>query len=488
MQDRTYYIGKSLFSTYGKHNMLLDDFRIYGKVLTATEVSELYTGRVEIYTKNNIGIGLTNPNPNYILDVNGNTNISGIITSSSFSGNGSSITNINYNNITTKKLSFASPLSSNIDTNEITIDLTSTSNYASNVSNVIIRNTSNYASNVSNVIITNTSNYASNVSNVIITNTSNYASNVSNVIIKNTSNYASNVSNVIITNTSNYASNVSNVIITNTSNYASNVSNVIITNTSNYASNVSNVIIVNTSNYASNVSNVIMKDSSNFTSASINNLISNDISFSGNISTTGASKKIILNSALEAQPQPNIFPQKTAYGNNVIDKIILCPGTALAYPFSIGASNVGMWFSVPENLQFMWYSDGKMIMNLNQSGILNVKDDIVAFASLSDRRLKTNICNLSINCLDLINTIKSVEFNWKDNYRIPERKRNTPDHGFIAQDIEEILPNLVNNEGEYKSLKYEKFAPYLVKGIQELYKIVQDQQKEINEIKSKLNL
>jgi hypothetical protein len=455
--NRTYYIGKSLFSAAGSLTMRLDDFRIYGKELSAIEVIELYNGRVEVYTKNNIGIGITNPNPNYILDVNGNTNISGIITSSSFSGNGSLITNINYNNITTNKLSFATPLSSNINTNEITIDLTSTSNYASNISNVIIRNTSNYASNVSNVIITNTSNYASNVSNVIITNTSNYASNVSNVIITNTSNYASNVSNVIIRNTSNYASNISNVIITNSS------------------------------NYASNVSNVIIRDSSNFTLASINNLITNDnITFSGNIRTKDY-KKIIFNS-LPPVGNTVSFPALSELGNDSIDRIILSPGSSSAYPFSIGASNIGMWFSVPGNDQFMWYSNGNMIMNLNEDGILNVKNDIVAFASLSDRRLKTNICNLSINCLDLINTIKSVEFNWKDSYRIPDRKRNTRDHGFIAQDIEEILPNLVNNDGEYKSLKYEKFAPYLVKGIQELYKIVQDQQEEINEIKSKLNL
>jgi hypothetical protein len=77
LANRTYFIGKSLSSDHGYLNMYLDDFRIYGKVLSSTEVSELYTGRVEVYTKNNIGIGLTNPNTNYILDVNGNTNISG---------------------------------------------------------------------------------------------------------------------------------------------------------------------------------------------------------------------------------------------------------------------------------------------------------------------------------------------------------------------------------------------------------------------------
>jgi hypothetical protein len=80
ISDRTYCIGKSSYTIDGKLNMYLDDFRIYGKELTATEVSELYTGRVEVYNKNNIGIGTTNPNTNYILDVNGNANVNGAIT------------------------------------------------------------------------------------------------------------------------------------------------------------------------------------------------------------------------------------------------------------------------------------------------------------------------------------------------------------------------------------------------------------------------
>ena len=95
---------------------------------------------------------------------------------------------------------------------------------------------------------------------------------------------------------------------------------------------------------------------------------------------------------------------------------------------------------------------------------------------------------MEINCINLINKIKSVEFNWINHYRIPEKKRHTLDHGFIAQDIEELLPNLVNSEGEFKSLKYDKFAPYIIKALQELYIIIQNQQKEINLIKEKINL
>jgi hypothetical protein len=75
--NRTYNLGKSLFSADSYLNMNLDDFRIYNKVLSVADVNELYLGRVSVYKKLNIGIGTTNPQ--YILDVNGNTNIAGDI-------------------------------------------------------------------------------------------------------------------------------------------------------------------------------------------------------------------------------------------------------------------------------------------------------------------------------------------------------------------------------------------------------------------------
>ena len=154
-----------------------------------------------------------------------------------------------------------------------------------------------------------------------------------------------------------------------------------------------------------------------------------------------------------------------------------------------------MRFEVPESSYYEWYAANSLLMTLSNKGVLTVNNDIIGFGNLSDKRLKTNIKDLSINCLELINNIKSVEFNWIDSESVPEIKRNTIDHGFIAQDIEELLPNLINNEGTYKSLKYEKLAPYFIKGIQELHKkiekqekIIEKQQKQIDLLISKMNI
>ena len=279
----------------------------------------------------------------------------------------------------------------------------------------------------------------------------------------------------------------------NTSNYASNISNVIIQNNSNFTLGTSNILrdlintnTSNTSNYSTNVSNVIIQNNSNFTLGSINNLINNDISLSGNINFSAMQKKITFSTtiALSGIPTSNLG------GNG--DRLILCPGNNGIYPYSIGIGGTttissNMWFSGPANMQYNWYANGSNIMNLTASGQLTTIDDIICFGNLSDKRLKTNINDLSINCINLLNKLKSVEFNWICHYRIPLKKRHTLDHGFIAQDIEEILPNLVNSDGEYKSLKYDKFTPYIIKAIQELYIIIQDQQNQINMIKSQLS-
>ena len=176
---------------------------------------------------------------------------------------------------------------------------------------------------------------------------------------------------------------------------------------------------------------------------------------------------------------------------------------------SLTLTNVAnaVWKIDTSNLCLNFYNDtttsGIFVnkMQITRAGNLLVSGDISAFANMSDKRLKHNINNLSLNCIDLLNKITPVEFIWNDMDEIMQIKRNTYDHGFIAQDIELLLPNLVNQYDKYKSIKYEKLTPYLVKGSQELYKLFQvlqednirqqqqiiDLQNQINMIKSQLS-
>jgi len=63
------------------------------------------------------------------------------------------------------------------------------------------------------------------------------------------------------------------------------------------------------------------------------------------------------------------------------------------------------------------------------------------FMSYSDRRIKENIENLTDNVFDKINQLKPVSFTYIDL----SKNSNKTQSGFIAQDVEAVLPNCVEN-------------------------------------------
>ena len=82
----------------------------------------------------------------------------------------------------------------------------------------------------------------------------------------------------------------------------------------------------------------------------------------------------------------------------------------------------------------------------------------------SDIRLKTNIIQLT-GSLDKIDQIRGVYFDWDEELQ-PMYKGH--DVGVIAQEIEQVLPEVVNNTGSYKGVNYEKIVPLLIECIKEL--------------------
>jgi len=104
-----------------------------------------------------------------------------------------------------------------------------------------------------------------------------------------------------------------------------------------------------------------------------------------------------------------------------------------------------------------------MECNLYVNCNLNVEDDITAFATYhsSDINLKTNINTLT-NCYDVVSDLNPVGFKW-----IKNNKENV---GFIAQEVEQVIPSIVSDNDEYKAIAETKIIAYLVGAIQELDK------------------
>ncbi len=102
---------------------------------------------------------------------------------------------------------------------------------------------------------------------------------------------------------------------------------------------------------------------------------------------------------------------------------------------------------------------------------LHVGGDIIAFA-VSDKRYKDNITPIT-NPIKKILQIGGYSFDWN-------KKQDTysgHDVGVIAQEIEKVLPEVVDTrENGYKAVRYNKIIPLLIEGIK-------DQQKQIDELK-----
>jgi hypothetical protein len=110
-------------------------------------------------------------------------------------------------------------------------------------------------------------------------------------------------------------------------------------------------------------------------------------------------------------------------------------------------------------------------------GALNVGGDVVAYAS-SDERLKDNI-ELISNPIEKVQSLKGVTWDWNDN--ADELQQSLPNVGVIAQDVEKVLPQLVTDrDNGFKGVDYAKLTGLLIEAIK-------DQQKQIDELKSKLS-
>ena len=118
-------------------------------------------------------------------------------------------------------------------------------------------------------------------------------------------------------------------------------------------------------------------------------------------------------------------------------------------------------------------------VSVDNSGNMVVLANITAYGSPSDEKLKTNISPIT-NALEKVNKLQGVTFNWKQDTDAFKITGLTEDIGFIAQQVREVLPELVRaDDSGTLGLRDKGIIPLLVEAIKE-------QQKQIDELKKEL--
>jgi len=99
----------------------------------------------------------------------------------------------------------------------------------------------------------------------------------------------------------------------------------------------------------------------------------------------------------------------------------------------------------------------------------------VSLTQTSSRKVKKNITDMTSEEARKLLELEPVSFDYKNEAQGKDRR------GFIAEDVAKVLPNVVTPETENApaSLDYVQLVPYLVK-------MVQEQQKNIEELKKKI--
>jgi len=110
------------------------------------------------------------------------------------------------------------------------------------------------------------------------------------------------------------------------------------------------------------------------------------------------------------------------------------------------------------------------------TGTFTSSGDIIAFGSPSDKRLKENIKPIE-SALSKVSKLQGVTFDWKQSDSILDIKE---DIGFIAQDVKEVVPELVReNEDGMLSMRHQGVAPILLEAIKELKAEIEELKKQI---------
>jgi len=231
------------------------------------------------------------------------------------------------------------------------------------------------------------------------------------------------------------------------------------------------------------VSNKLIIESSSSTSPLIYGDFSTDaVTINGTMNTTGAltASSISTEGAL-GSGNLTVTGTGSISGNLTASALILA-GTYFKVSTNPGSGTIptnyvfqGLTESTSKSFAFaindaLWVTD---------NAFFDANITCVALTQTSDRKYKKNIVPIE-NSLQKVLSLNGVIFDWNKDVVTSKKFDDKKNIGFIAQDVEEIIPEVVTtDENGDKSINYGNITSVLVEAIKE-------QQKQIEELKAQL--
>ena len=145
-------------------------------------------------------------------------------------------------------------------------------------------------------------------------------------------------------------------------------------------------------------------------------------------------------------------------------------------------------------------SSASLKFEYNNDGTAEKSSGAGDWASTSDKRLKKNIEDLNVDALDVINSLRPIEFNWKEEELHGNPKdSNGKTYGFLADEVESVMPQLVfeselseesadreyvDEDGMAKKTELGHMASIYIKAIQQLSEKNEALEKRIKELEN----
>ena len=237
-------------------------------------------------------------------------------------------------------------------------------------------------------------------------------------------------------------------------------------------------------NNALYVNSLNVTGTSNFVSTTFSSVNSTSITYDGELKTTA---QMTIN---ESDMSHNNTTQAihgdlnsggTFSSDVTINPAMKLPGNILIVDSSNSEYNYGAYTIYSDAYNSKYFAVGKSssnvfnIVNESNAGVY-MNSGSTSFTGTSDARLKKNIAHLE-DSIEKLNQLKPCSFQWKTQ---EDDKKHL---GFIAQEVEEVLPELVEentlHDGSvYKGVKVDDLIPYLLQYIKYLRQKIDSMKKK----------